>query len=233
MRKGRNVNWPKVFLFGLLVVLLTLPLYHCGGRFRTFPSQGEVDGTWNLVLTKDSVTVRSPQLFITQTERYGDFSGTSSDRATLTGAFDVNTVTITLNNADGSITTLNNGEFSNDGGTMSGTYTSTGADGFGTWIATKPFTPPSFSVTPQSATLSCSAGQSQTFTVAGGSPANYSVVATQNGDLVTLLTTTLTANGQFTATANTTCTGANGAQVILTVSDAVTSTPVTVTISSP
>ena len=233
MRKGRNVNWPKVFLFGLLVVLLTLPLYHCGGRFRTFPSQGEVDATWNLVLTKDGVTVRSPQLFITQKERYGDFLGTSSDGATLTGAFDVNTVTITLNNADGSTTTLNNGEFSNDGGTMSGTYTSTGADGSGTWIATKPFTPPSLSVTPQSSTLSCSAGQSQTFTVTGGSPANYSVVATLTGDLVTLSTTALTTNGQFTVTANTTCIAVNGTAVNLTVSDVVTSTPVTVTISSP
>lgn len=232
MRKGRTVNWPKVFLFGLSVVLLTLPLYHCGGRFRTFPSQGEVDATWNLVLTKDGVTVRSPQLFITQKERYGDFLGTSSDGATLTGAFDVNTVTITLNNADGSTTTLNNGEFSNDGGTMSGAYTSTGADGSGTWIANKPFTPPSLSVTPQSATLSCSAGQSQTFTVTGGTLSKYSVSPT-NETVVTLSTNTLTTNGQFTVTAVTACAGPNGTIVTLMVTDTTTSVQVPVTISSP
>jgi hypothetical protein len=233
MRKCGKMNWPKVFSFFLLAVFLSLPLYHCGGRIRTFPSQGEVDGTWNLVLIKDGVTVRSPQLSLTQKERYGDFSGTSSDGAMITGGFNVNTVTITLNNADGSVTTLNNGEFSDNGRTISGTYSSTGSDGPGTWTATRPFTPPSLAVTPQSASLSCSLGQSQTFTVTGGNRANYSVVATQNGTLVTLSATTLTTNGQFTVTANTTCTEANGTVVNLTVSDTVTSIPVTVTISNP
>lgn len=231
MRKFRNVYWPKVSLFFLLVVFLSLPLYQCGGTFRTFPSQGEVDGTWNLVLTRDGVTERSPQLSITQNERYGDFSGTTSDGATLTGTFNVNIVTIILNNADGSVTTLNNGEFSDNGRAISGSYSSTASDGSGTWTASR--LPPSLGVTPKSATLSCSVGQPQTFTATGGSRANYSVVATQNGTLVTLSTTTLTTNGQFTVTANTTCTGADGTVVSLTVSDTVTSIPVTVTISNP
>jgi hypothetical protein len=227
------MNWPRISSFFLLVVFLSLPLYHCGGRIRTFPSQGEVGGTWNLVLIKDGVAVRSPQLSLTQEERYGDFSGATSDGASLTGTFNVNTVTITLNNADGSVTTLNDGEFSDDGRTISGTYSGTGSDGSGTWTATRPFTPPPLAVTPRSASLSCSLGQSQTFVVSGGSSANYSVVATQNGTLVTLSTTTLTTNGQFTVTANTICTGANGTDVNLTVSDTVTSIPVTLTISNP
>lgn len=233
MRKCAKVYWLKVSSFILLVVFLSLPLYHCGGRFRTFPSQGQVDGTWNLVLIKDGVTVRSPQLSITQKERYGDFSGTTSDGGTLTGTFNVNTVTITLNNADGSVTTLNNGEFSDDGRTISGAYSSTDSDGSGTWTATRPFTPPSLAVTPKAVSLSCQSGQSQTFTATGGSSANYSVVATQNGTLITLSTITLTTNGQFIVTANTSCTGADGTVVNLTLSDTVTSIPITVTISNP
>ena len=226
-------NWPKAFLLSLFMAILSLSYFGCGGRSRTFPSQGYVDGSWNLVLTNDGVTIRSPQLFITQKERYGDFSGTASDGATLIGAFYVNTVTITLNNADGSVTTLHNGEFSGNGDTMSGSYTSTGSDGSGTWTATRPFTPPSLAVTPQSASLSCSVEQAQIFKVTGGTLANYSVVATENGSLVTLSTDTLTTNGQFTVTAKSTCTGANGSVVNLTVSDTVTSIPITATISNP
>ncbi len=231
MRECPTINWPKAFHFCLLGVVLTLSFYGCGGTFRSFPGEGDVSGTWELVLVKSGVTVRSPQISITQKERFDDFTGTTSDGGTLTGTLSGNNTSITLNNADGSTTTLT-GTLSDDWKSMTGAYTSTGPDGSGTWSATRPETP-KLVVAPTSAALSCSQGQSATFGVTGGTTADYTVVASTNGSLVTLSTSTLTTNGQFTVTANTSCGGANGAVVNLTVSDGSASVTVPVTISNP
>lgn len=226
------MNLPKVFLLCLLVAVLSLALCNCGGKFRTYPGEGDVSGTWNLVLTESNVTVRGPQLYITQKDRYDEvFSGTTSDGATVTGTLSGNSTSIILNNSDGSTTTLT-GMLSDDWKAIRGTYTSTGSDGSGTWSALRPG-PGGLSVTPANAALSCSEGQSATFSVAGGTPAKYTVVASTNGSLVTLSTTALATNGQFTVTANTSCDGSDGAVADLIVSDATTSITVPVTISNP
>ncbi|HET6515374.1 MAG TPA: hypothetical protein VFG09_09475 [Thermodesulfovibrionales bacterium] len=193
-----------------------------------------MNGTWNLSLDRSNVSVRETELSLTQEERYGPFSGTSSDNATLTGTLNSESIVITLNNADGSVTTLT-GVASKDWKSFSGTYTSTGSDGSGTWSLPKSVpAPAALSVTPSSATLSCSAGESQTFTATGGTRASY-VVGVTNLSLVTLDTSTLTTNGKFTVTASNACTGANGSIVTLTVTDTSTSDKVaaTVTISNP
>lgn len=227
------MNWPGAVFLCLLVVIFSLSVHGCGGSFRKYPNQGEVSGTWDLSLTQSNVSVRETKLFITQEERYKPFSGTTSDGATLTGTLDDDNIVITLNNTGGSTTTLT-GTVINGWKEFSGAYTSTGSDGSGTWIATKSVpTPTAISVAPLSATLSCSAGQSTTFVVSGGTRASYSVAISSNGSLVTLSTATLTANGQFTVTASTDCAGTNGATVNLTVTDKATSVTVPVTISNP
>jgi hypothetical protein len=220
------MKWP------VLVVILSLFVHGCGGHFYTHIDQGKVGGDWDLSLTQSSVSVRETKLSITQEKRYDPFSGTTSDNATLTGVFEGNNVVITLNNSDGSTTTLTGGA-SNDWNTLSGAYTSTGPDGSGTWRADKEVAPPGISVSPQSATLSCSAGDSKTFTVTGGTLANYSVSPTSN-DLVTIDVANLKTDGTFTVTANA-CTAAtvDGTTVDLTVTDSVTSVTVTITISNP
>jgi hypothetical protein len=194
-------------------------------------------GTWNLTLTQPGApSVRATELYIRQDERYDPFSGTTADGATFTGTFDTRSdIVITITNADNSTTTLT-GSDSNSWNTFSGTYTSTGSDGSGTWIADRNVPPPTLSplsVSPTSATLSCSTLQSKQFTVKGGTRASYSVTATSNGSLVALDTGSLTTSGIFTVTANT-CSAVSGTVVSLTVSDG-TSTPVTlpVTISNP
>jgi hypothetical protein len=232
MRTCPTINWPHAFYVCLFGAILSLSLYGCGGTFRSFPGEGDVSGNWDLVLANSGVTVRSPQVSIVQKERYEDFTGTTSDGATLTGSLSGNNISVTLNNADGSTTTLD-GKLSDDWKSMSGTYTSTGSDGSGTWSATRPQTKPKLVVAPTSATLSCSQGQSVTFGVTGGTTANYTVVASTNGSLVTLSTTTLTTNGQFTVTANTSCAGQDVTTVNLTVSDVASSVIVPVTISNP
>ncbi|MFI5294578.1 MAG: hypothetical protein ACHQ0Y_06075 [Thermodesulfovibrionales bacterium] len=162
--------------------------------------------------------------------------GTTADGALLTGTISgADNITLILANADRTTTTLS-GTAGPDWKTMSGTYTSTGSDGSGTWSATKILptpTPAPLAVSPTSATLSCGAGTSQPFTVTGGTRSKYSVSITQNASLVTLSTTTLTTNGQFTVTANP-CSAVSGSTVNLTVTDTVI-TPVTVpvTISNP
>jgi len=216
-----------------LVVLLCLLGHGCGGyTFYENINQGKVSGTWDLSLTQANVSVRATKLSITQEERFGPFSGTTSDNATLSGIFDGNNVVITLNNTGGTTTTLN-GSASDDWNTLSGSYTSTGPDGSGTWLAKREIVPTPISVTPSSTTLSCSAGQSAIFFVKGGTLASYSVTASSNESLVTIDTTTLTTNGQFTVTASTACTGASGTIVNLTVTDNATSATVPITISNP
>ncbi len=213
-------------------MILTLLVYGCGGTFYTSVNQARVSGTWDLSLTASDVTVRETKLSLTQEKRYDPFSGTTADNATLTGIFEGNNVVITLSNADGTTTTLTGGA-SNDWNTLSGTYTSTGSDGSGTWSANREVAPTAISVTPSAATLSCSAGQSTTFVVRGGTLASYSVTTSSSGSLVTISTTTLTTNGQFTVTASTTCAGTSGTIVNLTVTDNATSVTVPITISNP
>ena len=232
MRKCQKMNLPKVFSLCLLVAVLSLALCSCGGKFRTYPGEGDISGTWNLVLTKSNVTVRETQLFIIQKDRYDEvFSGTTSDSATLTGTLSGNSTSIILNNSDGSTTTLT-GTLSDDWKAIRGTYTSTGPDGSGTWSALRPG-PGALSVAPANAALSCSEGQSATFTATGGTRANYTVVASTNGSLVTLSTTALATNGQFTVTANTSCAGSDGTVADIIVSDTSTSITIPVTISNP
>ena len=226
MKSYRKMNWPE------LVVLLSLLLHGCGGyTFYEDINQGKVSGTWDLSLTQSNVSVRETKLSITQDKRFDPFSGTTSDNATLTGTFDGNNFVITLNNSDGTTTTLP-GSASKDWNTLSGTYTSTGSDGSGTWQANREIAPRGISVTPSAATLSCSLGQTASFLVTGGTPASYSVTASSNGSLVTISTDTLTTNGQFTVTA-TACAGANGTIVNLKVTDNASSVTVPVTISNP
>jgi hypothetical protein len=220
------MNWPE------LVMIVSLFVYGCGGTFYTYIDQGKVAGTWDLSLTQSDVSVRATKLSIIQEKRYDPFSGTTTDNATLTGTFNGNDVVITLNNADGTTTTLT-GSASNAWNTLSGEYTSTGANGSGTWSADREVAPRGISVAPTAATLSCSSGQSKTFVVSGGTPASYSVAAASNGTLVTISTTTLTTNGQFSVTAVTPCAGTNGTIVNLTVKDNATSVTVPVTISNP
>jgi len=227
MRRYRKRNWPE------LVVILSLLVHGCGGyTFYENIDQGKVNGTWDLSLTQSDVSVRGTKLFITQEKRYDPFSGTTSDNATLTGTFDGNNVVITLNNADGTTTTLT-GSASDDWKTLSGAYTSTGSNGSGTWSANKEVAPTAISVTPSAAILSCSAGEIATFVVAGGTLASYSVTASSNGSLVTISTATLKTNGQLTVTAATACAGTDGTIVNLTVTDNATSVTVPVTISNP
>lgn len=231
-RKNHKMNCPAVILC-LLIVVISLSVNGCGGTFRKFPNQGEVGGTWDLSLTRSNVSVRETKLFITQEERYDPFTGTTSDNATLTGTVTGDNISITLNNADGSTTTLT-GTVIDGWKEFSGEYTSTGSDGSGTWKATKSTPAPSaVAVTPSSATLSCSAGQSATFTVTGGTRSSYSVTTSSNGSLINLSTDTLKANGQFTVTAVTNCAGTDGATVSLTVTDTATTVTVPVTISNP
>ena len=232
MRKCQRMNLPKVFPLCLLVVVLSFALCNCGGKFRSYPGEGDVSGTWNLVLTESNVAVRGTQLFIIQKDRYDEvFSGTTSDSATLTGTLSGNSTSIILNNSDGSTTTLT-GTLSDDWKAIRGTYTSTGSDGSGTWSALRPG-PGALSVTPANAALSCSEGQSATFTATGGTRANYTVVVSANEGLITLSTTGLATSGQFTVTANTSCGGSDGAVADLVVSDTTTSITVPVTISNP
>lgn len=227
MRRCRKINWPE------LAVILSLVVLGCGGHFYTDIDQGKVGGTWDLSLTQSNVSVRETKLSITQGKRYDPFTGTTSDNATLTGTFSGNNVVITLNNADGTTTTLTGGA-NNAWNTLSGAYTSTGSDGSGTWRADKEVapTPTAISVTPSTATLHCSAGDKQTFTVTGGTLANYSVTPTSNA-LVTIDFATLKTDGKFTVTALTACPGTDGTTVDLTITDNATSAHVTVTISNP
>lgn len=216
-----------------LVVLSSLLVHGCGGyTFYENINQGKVGGTWDLSLTQSNVSVRETKLFITQEQRYDPFSGTTSDNATLTGTFNGNNVVITLSNANGTTTTLT-GSANDAWNTLSGTYTSTGPDGSGTWSANEEVAPAAIVVTPSAATLSCSLGQSATFLVQGGTPASYSVTASSNGTLVTISASTLTTTGQFTVTAATACAGTNGTVVNLAVTDITTSVTVPVTISNP
>jgi hypothetical protein len=221
----------KAFVLCLFVVIFSLSLCGCGGTFRSFPGEGDVSGNWNLFLTKSNMSAGGARPFtLTQTDN--TISGTTSDGATLTGTISGNTIAFTLSNTDGTTTTLA-GTVSDDWKTMSGTYTSTGSDGSGTWSATKNAPTPALEVTPTSATLSCSGGTFATFTVTGGTPSTYSVAPSTNGTLVKLTTSTLTTNGQFTVTAETACAGSNGTIVNLTVTDTATSITVPVTVSNP
>jgi len=226
MSGRRKTTWPE------LVVLSSLLVHGCGYTYYSDINQGKVSGTWDLSLTQSDVSVRQTKLSITQENRYDPFSGNTSDNATLTGTFDGNNVVITLNNANGTTTTLSGGA-SNAWGTLSGTYTSTGSDGSGTWVANKEVVLAALTVTPSLATLSCSLGQTATFVVKGGTPASYSVTASSNENLVTISTTSLTVDGQFTVTAATTCAGTNGTLVNLSVTDNTTSVTVPITISNP
>jgi hypothetical protein len=225
-------DWPKAFLLGFFMVIVSLSPFGCGGTFRSFPNEGDISGNWTLFLSSSGT-----QKVLTLAQTGENIAGTTSDGGTITGSVSGSDVSLTINNVGGT-TTILAGTASSDWKTMSGTYTSTGSDGSGTWTATKIIptpTPAPLAVSPTSATLSCSAGTSQVFTVTGGSLSNYSVTSTQNPTLVTLSTTTLTTNGQFTVTANTAaCTGASGLIVNLTVADTVsTSVTVPVTVSNP
>ncbi len=239
MNNHRIMNWPGAALLCFLLVSASLSVHGCGGTFYSVQNQGEVAGTWNLVLTQPGVpTVRATQLTIRQDKRYDPFSGTTNDNATLTGTLNINDVSITLNNPDGTLTTLT-GTASSDWNSFSGTYTSTGTDGSGTWTADRNLPPPTvapLSITPPSATLSCTGStgvQFLTFSVKGGTRSSYSVVATTNQNLVTITDTNFTTTGFFTVTA-TTCPTTSGTVVSLTVSDSV-SNPLTVlvTIQNP
>ena|GEM_PF-3285402 len=230
VKRNARMNWIEAFCLCLFVGMLALSVHGCGGTFYEVQNQGDVAGTWNLVLTQPGVpTVRATQLTIRQDKRYDPFSGTTNDNATFTGTLNTNTVSIILNNPDGTVTTLT-GTASSDWNSFSGTYTSTGTDGSGTWTADRNLPPPTIaplSVTPASSTLSCSGSsgsQSVTFQVKGGVRSSYSVT-NPNPNLVTLATANLTTTGFFSATANA-CTVAT-TTVSLSISDG-TSTPVTV-----
>ncbi len=224
-------NRLKAFLLSLFVVISSLSLVDCGGSFRSFPGEGDVSGSWNLVLTPSGASALAAKLCtFDQTDH--NISGTTSDSGTVTGSVSGKDIDLTLNNADGTTTTLT-GTVSDNWKEMSGTYTSTGSDGSGDWSATKNVPVQSLSVSPKSATLSCSAGATQTFTATGGTRSKYSVTATTNSTLVTISTDTLTTNGQFTVTANT-CTGSSGStDVNLAVTDTATTVNVTVTVTNP
>ncbi len=226
------MNWPEAVILCLVIVISSLSVNGCGGTFRSYPNEGDVNGTWNLSLTQSNVSVRETKLSITQEERYHPFSGSTSDNATLDGTLDRENIVITLHNSDGSTTTLT-GTVIDGWNEFSGSYTSTGSDGAGTWSANKVVGPKTLSVSPTSATLSCSAGESTTFVVSGGTKASYSVTASSNGSLVTISTTTLTTDGKFTVTALTSCAATDGTVVNLTVTDTATTVTVPVTISNP
>lgn len=229
-----KINWPGALILCLFVVISTLSVNGCGGTFRAYPNEGDVNGTWNLSLTKSNVSVRETKLSITQEERYQPFSGSTSDGATLDGTLDRENIVITLHNSDGSTTTLT-GTVVDGWNEFAGSYTSTGSDGSGTWSANRVVGPKALSVSPTSATLSCSAGEIATFVVTGGTKASYSVTASSNGSLVTISTTTLTTDGKFTVTALTSCAGTSGTSTVvnLTVTDTATSITVPVTVSNP
>lgn len=242
MTKCVTNNCPKAFLLCFFVVTLSLSLCGCGGTFRSFPDEGDASGKWNLFLTPSNAsTLASTICTLTQTDN--NISGTTSDSAAITGTVSGNNISLTLANANGTTTTLA-GTVDPDWKTMSGTYTSTGSDGSGTWSATKNTPPKTLAVTPTSTTLSCmgtTAVTSQIFTVTGGTPtvdqtgsvtSNYSVTASTNPTLVTLSTATLKTNGQFTVLANG-CSAVSGSIVNLTVTDTVTSVIVPVTILNP
>jgi hypothetical protein len=232
-------NRPKAFLLCLFVVILSLSLFGCGGTFRSFPNEGDVSGNWTLFLVSSGTSSIGPKVMtLAQTDK--NIVGTTADGALLTGTISgADNITLILANADRTTTTLS-GTAGPDWKTMSGTYTSTGSDGSGTWSATKILptptptpTPAPLTVAPAAVTLSCS-GQtgltSTTFQVNGGTPSKYTVTASPT-TLVILSTTTLTTNGQFTVTAN--ACSAPSAVVTLTVTDTVTSVNVTATISNP
>lgn len=222
-------NRSEAFLFCLFALILSLSLFGCGGSFRSFPGEGDVSGSWNLVLTPTGASPLAAKLCtLDQTDH--NISGTTSDGGTITGTVSGKNIDLTINNAGGTTTTLT-GTVGGDWKTMSGTYTSTGPGGSGDWSATKNILPQSLSVSPLTATLSCSAGTSQPFTATGGTRSKYSVTASTNATLVTLSTTTLTTNGQFTVTANA-CSGASGV-VQLDVTDSATTVKVSVTITNP
>ncbi len=234
MGKCVTKDWPKALLLCLFVVILSVSLFGCGGTFRSFPNEGDVSGSWNLFLTPSGAsTLAAIPCTLTQTDN--TISGTKSDGATITGTVSGNDVALTLNNLDGTTTTLA-GTAGPDWKTMSGTYTSTGSDGSGDWSATKNLPPAPLAVSPTSAALSCSGTTgvptSQIFTVTGGTLSNYSVAASPTG-LVTLSTTTLTTNGKFSVTPGTCPASGTTAIATLTVTDTVSTVIVQVTISNP
>jgi len=226
-------NRSEAFLFCLFALIISLSLCGCGGSFRSFPGEGDVSGSWNLVLTPTGASALAAKLCtLDQTDH--NISGTTSDGGTITGTVSGKNIDLTINNAGGTTTTLA-GTVDGDWKTMSGTYTSTGPDGSGNWSATKNIPLAPLSVTPTTATLSCTGttgSASQTFTATGGTRSKYSVTASTNTSLITLSTTTLTTNGQFTVTANNTC-GASGSVVNLAVTDTTTTVNLTVTITNP
>lgn len=220
-----------VFSLCILGVILSLSLLGCGGTFRSFPNEGDISGGWNLFLASSGVSAVAPKV-LTLAQSGGNITGTTGDGAIITGTIDGDYVALDLANSDKTATTLT-GTISSDWKTMSGTYTSTGSDGSGTWNAAKiaPIAP--LAATPTSANLSCSGttgATSATFTVTGGTLSKYSVTASTNAALLTLATTTLTTNGQFTVTANA-C--SVGGVVNLAVTDASTSITVPVTVLNP
>ena len=227
-------NLPKALLLCFFALVLSVALIGCGGTFRSFPGEGDVSGSWNIVLTKSDLTsLPSKAVTLDQTDK--NIAGTSSDGTTITGIVSGNNnVSLTLINTDGSVTTLT-GTVSGDWKAMSGTYTSTGSEGSGTWDAAKnaPVPPETLAVTPASATLSCSTGQSASFTVTGGIPSKYTVSPTANGTLVSISTSSLKTDGKFVVTALTTCGGTSGTVVSLSVSDTHQTLIVPVTISNP
>ncbi len=233
MVKYVTKNLPKAFLLSSLVIILSFYLFGCGGTFRSFPGEGDISGSWGLALTPSGASELAP-VTATLNQTDGNISGTTSDGATITGTISGNNVDLTLNNANTTTTTLT-GTGGGDWKTMAGTFTSTGSAGSGTWSASKNVSK-SLAVSPTSATLSCTGtagSQSQIFTVTGGTQSKYSVTAASNASLIALATDTLTTNGKFTVTADSTCTGGASADVGLTVTDTATSINVTVTVTNP
>ncbi len=232
MIKHVTYNRLEAFLLSF-VIIFSLSLSGCGGTFRSFPGEGDISGTWSLVLTPSGASELAPRtLNLMQTD--GNVSGTTADGATVTGTVKGENIDLTLNNADATTTTLT-GTAGADWKSMAGTYTSTGSEGSGTWSATKNISK-SLAVSPTSATLSCTGttgAQSQIFTVTGGTQSKYSVTITSNASLIKLTTDTLTTNGKFTVAADSTCPGGASTDVGLTVTDTVTPINLTVTITNP
>ncbi len=236
MAKYVTISRFKAYLPCLFAVILFLFLFGCGGTFRSFPGEGDVSGGWTLFLTPSNMPTLGTRL-LTLDQKDNNISGTTSG-ATITGTVSGNNIVLTLANSDGTTTTLD-GTVGADWKTMSGTYTSTGSDGAGTWSATKNGstpTPTALSVTPTRATLSCSGRTSQTFVVTGGTPSKYSAVVSTQANFVTLSTTSLTTTGQFTVTANACISSripGDGLIVVIDVTDTTTRSQGYVTISNP
>ncbi len=221
------MNWRKALFVSISILIFSLSIYACGGGFLEFPDEGNVGTKWNLSLSENGQSVRETQLILKQEKRFAPFTGTTDDGATVTGSLNGDNIFMTLENSDGSTTTLT-GKAKNEWNTFSGTYESTGSDGSGTWIANRKAQAKALAVSPTSATLSCSIGESQIFTVTGGTVANYKVTASNN--LVTLDTSTLTTDGQFTVTAAA-CSAVSGSTVTLTVTDTSSAATVTATVT--